>query len=67
MPTKKAIHEDVPPETLALIFKSMDKGSNSAGLVRGIVQALGYARNDYEQRLIVLALKRYADELDPPK
>ncbi len=61
---KKAIQEQQAPNALADVFK---QAGDKAGLARSVAKALGLARNDYEERLIVLALEHYANELDPPK
>ena len=58
---KKAIQEQAAPEVLADIFK---QAGDKAGLARSIVKAMCFARNDYENRLIMLALEQYASDMD---
>ena len=57
----KALHAP----TLVEIFRK--EGTTPAALARSVAKAIGFARNDYEHRIIFLALQHYADEVDPPK
>lgn len=56
---KKAIQEKAAPQVLADIFK---QAGDKAELARSIIKAMGFARNDYEKRLVILALELYANE-----
>lgn len=64
MPMNEVKEIPAAPQVLADIFK---KAGDQAAFARSVAKALGLARNVYEERVIVLALEHYADEIDPPK